>query len=105
MAWVGDFDLEALHYGELDFLGDVYVAVVVVDSFVALPLLEATFEKHDVLEVLLVYQVGDLLENGGQGIHHYEETQQRLNEALADVEFAALNLDVDLPIAKVFYEV
>jgi len=64
--------------------------------------LEATFEKHDILEVLLVYQVGYFLKNWCQCIHHNEETQCWLDESLANVEFAALNLYAQLPMTEVF---
>ena len=46
--------MQILHDRQLYFLGDVDVAIVVVNSLVAFSLAAAVNEEHDVLEVLLV---------------------------------------------------
>jgi len=66
--------------------------------------LRTNFEKHDVLEVLLVDQCRDLLEHARKRIHHDEERRGALDEALAYVKVALLNLNVEFPVAEIFHE-
>ena len=102
LAWVCDVDLETLHKGELDFLRDVYISIVVVAPLVAVAGLRADLEEHDVLKVLFVDQRLDLFEDTGQRIHHDKERQHAFDEPFADVELTSLNFDVQLPVAEVF---
>ena len=62
-ARVSDFNLQLVNYRDFNLLGYVDVLVVLVEALGALVLVNTAHDKHDILVVLLVYQVRYLLED------------------------------------------
>ena len=91
--------MQAFNDCELDFLRDVLIAIVIVYALVALALLAAINEEHNVLKVLLVDKISHDLPDACESVHHDEESEHGLDEAFADVEFAGQDLDSELIVA------
>ena len=94
-------DCQVFYNGQLYLLRYVLIPIIIIDSLAAFAHLVTIFEKQDILEVLLIDQVGNFFEDGAQCVHHDKESQGRLDEVFADIKFTALYFDIDLPVAEI----